>query len=62
MKVNRNVIVNKVGGSTCTKKAVNYKLSIPVDMIKFLGVTKEDRIVSLEIVDDHIEIKKASKD
>ncbi len=57
MKVNRNIIVNKVGGATASKNAVNYKVSLPADMIRFLGVTKEDRLVSLEIVDDHVEIK-----
>lgn len=62
MKVNRNIMINKVGGSTASKNAVNYRVALPVDMIKFLGITKEDRLVSLEIVDDHVEIKKASKD
>ena len=62
MKVNRNVTINKVGGSTASKNAVNYKIALPVGMVKFLVITKEDRSVTLEIVGDHIEIKKASKD
>lgn len=41
---------------------VCYRIALPIEVVKFLGITKEDRLVSLEIVDDHVEIKKASKD
>lgn len=60
MKVNRNIMINKVGGSTASKNAVNYRVALPVNMVKALGVTKENRSVTLELVDDRIEIKKAS--
>ncbi len=59
MKVNRNIMINKAGGNS-GKDSVNYRVSIPADMIKALGVTKENRSVTLELVDDRIEIKKAS--
>jgi hypothetical protein len=58
MKVTRNIMINKVGGSTASKNAVNYRVSLPVDMIRALGVTKEDRTVTLELFTDKIEIKK----
>lgn len=41
---------------------MNYKVSLPADMIKALGVTQEDRLVTLELLDDRIEIKKASNE
>ena len=59
MKVNRNIIFNKSGGNS-GKNTMNYKVSLPADMIKALGVTKENRSVTLELVDDRIEIKKAN--
>lgn len=59
MKVNRNIIFNKSGGNS-GKNTMNYKVSLPADMIKALGVTKENRSVTLELVDDRIEIKKIS--
>lgn len=62
MNVNRNILINTVGGSTASKNVVNYKLSLPADMVRVLGVTKEDRAVTLEIVANPIEIKKANKD
>lgn len=61
MKINRNVMINKAGGGS-GKNTVNYRLSIPVAMIYALGITKEDRSVVLELIDDQIIIKKASKD
>lgn len=59
MKVNRNIMINRTGGNS-GKDSVNYRVSLPADMIKALGVTKENRSVTLELVDDRIEIKKAS--
>ena len=61
MKINRNVMIHKAGGNA-SKNAVCYRIALPIEVIKFLGITKEDRAVSLEIVGDHVEIKKASKD
>lgn len=42
--IKRNIIIGKVGG-TAGKNSVNYKISIPAEMIKALGVTLEDRSV-----------------
>ena len=58
MEAKRNIIVNKVGG-TAGKSAVNYKLSIPADMIRALGVTLEDRSVTLICEDEKIIVKKS---
>lgn len=52
-------MINRTGGNS-GKDSVNYRVSLPADMIKALGVTKENRSVTLELVDDRIEIKKAS--
>lgn len=61
MKVSRNIIFNKAGGNS-GKNTMNYKISMPADMVRALGITKEDRSVTLELLNDKIEIKKASKD
>ena len=37
--VERNIIMGKAGG-TAGKNSVNYKISLPADMVKELGVTK----------------------
>ena len=54
----RNVIFNKAGGTAGTN-AVTYKLNLPADMVKALGVTPENRAVELELKKDTIIIKKA---
>ena len=46
-KGSRNVMINKAGG-TSGKNTKNYRISIPVGMIKALGVTEDDRSVVLE--------------
>ena len=56
-KVSRNVMINKAGG-TSGKNTKNYRISIPVGMIKALGVTEDDRSVVLEEKDGVITIKK----
>lgn len=56
-KVSRNVMINKAGG-TSGKNTKNYRISIPVGMIKALGVTEDDRSVALEEKDGVITIKK----
>ena len=47
--VERNIIIAKAGG-TAGKKSVNYKISLPADMIKEIGITPDDKpvLVSLE--------------
>lgn len=42
--VERNIIMGKVGG-TAGKNSINYKISLPAEMVKDLGVTQDDRAV-----------------
>ena len=46
MQTKRNVMIAKAGG-TAGKNSKNYKLSLPADMVRELGVTEEDRSVIL---------------
>lgn len=59
MKVKRNVMFAKAGG-TAGKNSKNYKISLPADMVRKLGVTEEDRAVILSCEDGKIVIKKDS--
>ena len=56
----RNIIFNKAGG-TAGSNSVGYKLNLPADMVKALGVTPENRAVELELKKDKIIIKKAEE-
>lgn len=58
MQVERNVIFNKAGGNA-SKNAVTYKINIPADMIRELGVTDDDRSVTLTCKNGILTIKKA---
>ena len=58
--VERNIIIGKVGG-TAGKNSVNYKISLPADMVKELGITPEDRAVTVEMENKKIVIKKKEK-
>lgn len=53
----RNIIFNKAGG-TAGKNSFNYKINLPADMVKKLGVTLEDRSVSIEYKNGKIIIEK----
>jgi len=55
--VRRNIIISKAGG-TAGKNSVNYKVSLPADMVKELGVTAEDKAVELTLENGKIIIKK----
>lgn len=55
--VERNIIMGKAGG-TAGKNSVNYKISLPAEMVKALGVTQEDKVVSVDYVDGKIVIEK----
>lgn len=57
MQVNRNIMINKAGGNSGTNTK-NYRVSIPADMIRELGVTEEDRSVILSCENGIITIKK----
>ena len=58
MKIERNVMINKAGG-TAGKKAVNDRISLPKEAIEELGITSEDRKVILEVEENIVTIKKA---
>lgn len=55
--VKRNIIIAKAGG-TAGKNSVNYKISLPAEMVKELNVTQEDKSVIVSCVDGKIIIEK----
>lgn len=57
MKIDRNLIFNKAGGNA-SRGAYSCKLSIPAAAVAALGVTPEDREVTLEILDGAVLVKK----
>ena len=57
MQVKRNIMFAKAGG-TAGKNSKNYKISIPADMVRELGVTEEDRSVILTCEDGKVIIEK----
>ena len=58
MQAKRNIMFAKAGG-TAGKNSKNYKISIPADMVRELGVTEEDRSVILSCENGILTIKKA---
>ena len=46
-KIKRNIMINKAGG-TASKGGLTYRVSLPAEAIRLLGVTAEDREVILE--------------
>lgn len=56
----RNIIIAKAGG-TAGSGSVNYKISLPANMVKAIGVTAEDRAVLVEMEGEKIIIKKKIK-
>lgn len=59
--VDRNIIIGKAGGHS-GKNTVNYKISLPAEMVKALGVTQEDKAVMVDFIDGKIIIEKISHD
>ena len=57
MQVRRNIMFAKAGG-TAGKNSKNYKISLPADMVRELGITEEDRSVILTCEDGKVIIKK----
>lgn len=57
MQVKRNIMINKAGGHSGANTK-NYRVSIPADMIRELGVTEEDRGVILSVENGAIIIRK----
>lgn len=60
VQVNRNIMINKAGG-TSGKGTKNYRVSIPVAMVRALGITEEDRCVLMTLEDGKIIIEKDKK-
>lgn len=58
LKEERNIMINKAGGNA-GKESVNYKISLPSEAVRMIGITKEDRKVILEYDEEKITIKKA---
>ena len=57
MQIKRNVIFNRAGGNA-SKNAYSYKISLPADMIRELGVTESDRGVIIAMENGTITIQK----
>lgn len=60
MGTRRNIMINKVGG-TAGRDSVNYRVSLPAEWVKLLGVTQENRSVELVYENNTIIIKKATE-
>ena len=56
-EVKRNIIIAKAGGNA-GKNSVGYKLSLPAQMVKEMGITREDRSVILSFENGEIRIRK----
>lgn len=59
--VDRNIIIAKAGG-TAGRDSVNYKISLPADMVKELGVTQADRKVTVSMINGKIIIEKKTEE
>ena len=59
-EVERNIMFAKAGGNA-SKNAYTCRISLPMDAIKALGVTPEDRAVMLTIEENKVVITKATK-
>lgn len=57
----KKITVCKSGG-TASKNALIYRLTVPAEVIKALGVTPEDRSVELEMVGDTLAIRKTKEE
>lgn len=55
---NRDVQIGKPGGNA-SKNAKNYRISIPTPWIKALGITTEDKAVTMTFDGKQIVIEKA---
>ena len=50
-------MINKAGGNA-SKGGMTYRISLPADSVRAIGVTPEDRSVIVEYDDEKIVIKK----
>ncbi len=55
--VERNIIIARAGG-TAGKKSVNYKISLPAEMVREMGITPEDKSVLVHFDGERIIIEK----
>ncbi len=55
--VERNIIIARAGG-TAGKKSVNYKISLPAEMVREMGITPEDKSVLVYFDGERIIIEK----
>ncbi len=55
--IERNIIMGKAGG-TAGKNSVNYKISLPADMVKEIGITQDDKSVLVSLENGKIIIEK----
>lgn len=60
MQVKRNIMINNAGG-TASKNGKTYRVSIPADMIRELGITESDRSVIMTCEGGEIIIRKAER-
>ena len=58
MQVKRNIMINKAGGHSGANTK-NYRVSIPADMIREIGVTEDDSSVVLNCKNGILTIKKS---
>lgn len=58
MQVKRNIMINKAGGNSGANTK-NYRVSIPANMIRELGITENDRSVTLTCENGIVTIRKA---
>lgn len=56
-EVKRNIMFNKAGGNA-GKNSYTYRLSVPVAMIEALGLTPDNRDVTLKIEPGKVIIEK----
>ena len=59
-EIERNIMFAKAGGNA-SKNAYTCRISLPMDAIKALGVTPDDRSVMLTIQENKVVIVKATK-
>lgn len=57
MEAKRNIMINKAGGNSGANTK-NYRVSLPADMIRELGITEDDRSVILTAENGVITIRK----
>ena len=56
-KTKRNIMMQKAGGNS-GKNSLSYRISLPAQIVRDLGVTPEDRAVLLYMEDGKLIIKK----